>query len=91
MGDDGRRLGGEPVLRRDASSYSLRWKVLYGAAWLLAYCVFMVGLRYFVYDDPVGETLSSAGFYLSALGTLALIVVVYWFMTDRSGGSRRDG
>jgi hypothetical protein len=54
-------------------------------AWVL------VGLRYFISNDSVGETLSSPGFYLSVLGTLALIAAVYWFMTDRSGGSRRDG
>jgi hypothetical protein len=88
--DRSQRNADQPLIRRDAGNYSLRWKVCYGAAWLLAYCVFYVALRYFGSDDSVGETLSSPEFYLSALVTLAGIVAIYWFMTDRSGTSRRD-
>lgn len=83
-GDDSSRS----VLRRDAADYSLRWKLLYGLAVLIAYCVLLFGVRYFVYGVDVDDILSSGSFYLSAIGTGFLIGGIYWVMTDRNKRER---
>lgn len=80
----------EPILRKDAGKYSLRWKTLCTISMMLAYCAVVVGVRYAVSGDSIGETLSSPQFYFSALGTLLLILGVFWLLTDRNRGSKLE-
>lgn len=56
---------------------------------LALYGLFMIGIRYMLREDSVSDSLSSPGFYVSILGTFAVIVFVYWVMTDKRS-SRED-